>query len=135
MGIYSEVIGNLTQDPVVKTVKVKGEDRQIAEIRVFADYYVKNAEGKLEQDDDRSVGVNVTVWNERLAAALGDHLRKGARVKVEGDMWLDVWHDRDSGEKRYGLRMDADSVTLVLTRIDHIEFRARRQPEAETASA
>lgn len=136
MGIYAEVVGNLTQDPASKTMKVKGEDRTLVEIRVFADYYVKGADGKLEQDDDRSTGVNVTIWHERLGAAIVEHLRKGARVSVAGDMSLETWHDRETGEKRAGLRMDAESVTLVLTRIDRIDFRARRsQAEAEPAPA
>jgi single-stranded DNA-binding protein len=133
MGIYAEVVGNLTQDPAAKTVKVKGEDRRIVELRIFADVYKKGADDKLEQDDKKSTGVNVTVWNERLGTAILDHFRKGVRVEAKGDLVLERWHDRETGEPGAGLKMDADMVTLVPTRIERIEFKAKRSQVAGAA--
>lgn len=135
MGIYAEVIGNLTSDPSSKTITVKGESRTITEIRIFADVYRRDGDN-LVQDDDKSTGVNVTIWNERQAGAVVEHLRKGARVRAEGDLFLEQWRDRESGAPRAGLRMDAESVTLVLTRVEKIEFRAKASREqAEPADA
>jgi single-stranded DNA-binding protein len=130
MGIYAEVVGNLTQDPSTKTVKVKGEERRIVEMRVFADVYKKGADDKPEQDEARSTGVNVTVWNERLGDAVREHFRKGVRVQVKGSLVLERWHDRDTGEPKSGLKMDAETVTLVPVRIEHIKFKPKRELEA-----
>ena len=125
MAIKAEVEGNLTKDPEGRTVKVDGEPRQIVEIRVFAD--VNHLVGeRFEQDEEKSSGVDVTIWREGLGEAVLAHFRKGARVLVTGDLHLHRYKDRESGEPRSGLRMTADSVGLVPFRIESITFAARR---------
>lgn len=135
MSIHSTVIGNLTNDPVKKKVRVAGEPRDIVEFRVFSDVY-KTVNDELVQDDDKCTGVDVTIWLERLGDQVHKLLRKGARVRVSGDMILNRYEDQESGQARAGLRMTADSCDLVLTRIESIQFKASRsQREPEQAPA
>ncbi|MBQ0946344.1 single-stranded DNA-binding protein [Ideonella sp. 4Y16] len=135
MSIESIVRGNLTKDPEAREVKVNGESRRVVDIRIFSDEYRREGE-QLIQDDDRCVGVDVTIWSERLGEQVMGHLRKGSRVEAKGAMYLHRYKDRETGEPRAGLQMNADSVTLVLARIESIAFApSRRTQEAEEAAA
>ena len=133
MGMSTEVVGNLLQNPEQRVVRVKGEDRKITEVRVFADYYKNDAKGELIQDDDKCVAVEVTIWNEKLGNAVMDHFRKGARVIVTGDQYIQQYVDKDD-KARFSVRVDAEMVALVPYRIEEIRFKAKRQ-EPEQAAA
>ncbi len=134
MSIHAKLKGNLTADPVRKTVRVGNEPRTLLEFRVFSDEY-KQVGDELVQDDDHCVGVDVTVWQERLIERLHQHLRKGARVQVEGSLVLERFPDRETQEPRSALKMTADDVTLVLSRIESIAFSpSRAQREAQGAA-
>lgn len=133
MGMFTEVVGNLLQNPEQRVVRVKGEDRKITEVRVFADYYKNDAKGDLIQDDDKCVAVEVTIWNEKLGNAVMDHFRKGARVTVKGDQYIQQYVDKDD-KARFSVRVDAEMVALVPYRIEEIRFKAKRQ-EPEQAAA
>lgn len=135
MSTYVEVIGNLLQNPEQRTVKVRGEDRRITEIRVWSDVYKKDHhdDGKLIQDENKSIAYNATIWNERLAEEVMKHLRKGARVRVEGELTVQQWEDGETKEKRFALHVDADACDLRLNRIDEIKFRQKRTETADTA--
>lgn len=131
MGIKARVEGNLTKNPEGKTVIVSGEQRSIVEIRVFADVS-RHVGDRWEQDDEKSCGVDVTIWGERLGEAVLAHFRAGARVVVEGDLHLNEYTDKD-GVHHAGLRMSADSVALLPWRVEAIKFAPRR--DRETAAA
>lgn len=134
MSIKADIEGNLTKDPEGRTVKVDGEPRQIVEIRVFSD--VNRLVGdRYEQDEDKSGGVDVTIWRESLGEAVLTHFRKGARVLVSGDLHLHRYRDRESGEPRAGLRLTADNVALVPFRIESIIFAPKRGAPEEPADA
>ena len=130
MSIQAIVRGNLTKDPVVREVKVDGETRRLVDIRVFSDEYRREGEA-LVQDDDRCTGIDATIWTDRLGDQVMAQLRRGARVEVSGGMHLHRYKDRESGEPRAGLQMNADSVTLVLSRVEAISFAPTRRERAE----
>ena len=135
MSTYVEIIGTLLQNPEQRTVKVRGQDRRITEIRVWSDVYKKDPQddSKLIQDDARSFPYNVTIWNERLAEEVMKHLRKGARVRIEGELTVQQWEDGETKDKRFALHVDADACDLRLNRIDEIKFRQKRTEAADTA--
>ena len=135
MSTYVEIVGNLLQNPEQRTVPVKGQDRRITEIRVWSDVYKKDPQDdtKLIQDESKSFPYNVTIWNERLAEEVMKHLRKGARVTVQGEQTVQQWEDNETKEKRFALHIDADSVDLRLNRIDEIKFRQKRTETADAA--
>jgi len=133
MGMFTEVKGNLLQSPEQRIVKVKGEERRITELRVFADYYRQDGGGELVQDDDKSIAVEVTIWNEKLGSAVMDHFRTGARVVVSGDMHVQQYVKDEVN--RFSLRIDAETVALIPYRIEEIRFRAKRQEPADSMPA
>lgn len=45
MAMRSEMGGNVLVNPVLKTVKVKGDDRQICELRVMCSEYKSDGNG------------------------------------------------------------------------------------------
>jgi single-stranded DNA-binding protein len=134
MSIQSIVRGNLTKDPESREIKVDGETRRVVDMRIFSDEY-RRVGDQLVQDDDRCAGVDVTIWVERLGDQVLAHLRKGSRVEASGPMHLHRYKDRETGEPRAGLQMNADRVTLVLSRIDSISFTpSRRALDADEAA-
>lgn len=131
MSMITKLTGNLTGDPETRTVTVRGEQRKIVEFRVFSDVYREDAQGNLVQDDEKCTGVDVTVWQERLGSRVAQLLRRGCRVSVEGEMILRRYKDRETQEPRANLQMSAETVHLVLSRIDEIKFTASRNQREE----
>lgn len=134
MGMFTKVTGNLLQNPEQRMVRVKGEDRKITDLRVFADYYRRDGNGELVQDDDKCIAVEVTIWNEKLGDAVMEHFRKGARVVVDGEMHVNNYVDKEDTD-RFSLRVDAETAALVPYRIEKIVFRAKRQEPADGVPA
>jgi single-strand DNA-binding protein len=73
--------GNLGESPALKTVQVNGEDRKVAELRVFFDNYRADGQGGLEQTGGHWLDVSLWDYKAEQATRL---LRKGARVHVMG---------------------------------------------------
>ena len=123
--------GNLGDSPAIKTVQVNGEDRKVAELRVFFDNYRPDGQGGVEQTGGHWMDVSLWDYKAEQAAKL---LRKGARVYVIGRLELDAWSDKETGEAREKLRLVADDVLLSLTRVKSVEFEARRGEEERSAA-
>jgi single-stranded DNA-binding protein len=134
MSIRSEVRGNLTGNPVGKIITVNNEQRSIVEFRVFSDEY-KRVGDDLVQDDSKCIGIDVTIWNERLGKQVLKLLKKGARVEVKGDMFPNRYEDRETKEMRTNFQINADSVTLALNRVESVEFAQSRREREETQGA
>jgi single-strand DNA-binding protein len=118
--------GNLADRPALKTVQVNGEERKVAELRVFFDNYRPDGQGGLEQTGGHWLDVSLWDYKAEQAARL---LRKGARVYVIGRVELDTWSDKETGEPREKLRLVADDVLLSMTRLKSVEFEPKRGDE------
>lgn len=130
MGIRAVIEGNLTKNPEGRAVIVSGEPRQLVEVRVFADVN-RRVGDRWEQDDERSCAVDVTIWGEALGKGVLQHFRKGARVRVEGDLHLNEYTDGE-GAHHAGLRLTAESVSLLPYRLESVAFvPSRREREGE----
>ena len=116
--------GNLGDNPTLKTVLVKGEDRKVAEIRVFFDEYKPDGQGGFEQSG--GFWMNAAVWDKR-GEDVAQHLRKGARVHVAGRLAEQEWTDKESGEVRKTMQLNADDVYLSLSRLEEVKFRPKAQ--------
>jgi single-stranded DNA-binding protein len=131
MAAKVEITGNLLQNPEQRKVQVRGEDRLITEIRVFADFYKREGgpDGELVQDNEKSQPYRVTIWHERLGENIMKLLRKGNRVRVEGDLTASIFNSNDHGpliDSTVAVN-DSTGVTLVLTRIEEIRFTPKRE--------
>lgn len=122
MGNELRGTGNLGESPTLKTVTVKGEDRQVAEMRVFLDDYKQDGQGGFEQNG--GFWLNVSTW-DKLAESVAKHLRKGARVNIAGHLTEQEWTDKESGEVRKSMQLNANEVYLALSRLDEVKFKAK----------
>lgn len=116
--------GNLGDSPTLKTVMVAGKEKKVAELRVFFDDYKPDGNGGFEQIG--GFWLNVSVWDKRAEAA-ADILRKGARVMAIGRLTQSTWTDKETGDEKNSLQLNADDVFLSLSRIEKVEFRAKKE--------
>lgn len=114
--------GNLGDNPILKTVMVKGEERKVAEIRLFLDEYKPDGQGGFEQSG--GFWMNASVWDRR-GEDVATHLRKGARVHVAGRLVEQEWTDKESGEVRKSMQLNADEVYLSLARLEQVKFKPK----------
>ncbi len=115
-------IGNAGDDAAIKTVVVANEARQVAELRVYFDSYRPG--GGSASRKDRGFWLDVTVWGERHAAEVAQHVKKGARVHVVGHLAQSRWIVTATGEERTALYLNAERVFLALNRVAEVRFNA-----------
>jgi single-strand DNA-binding protein len=86
--------GNAGDQPLLKTVLVGNEERQVADF-VFFDEYRQDGSGGLEQAGGFWRDVNVC--GERHAAEAAQIVKKGARVHVIGRLAESKWIVTETG--------------------------------------
>jgi single-strand DNA-binding protein len=119
--------GNLADSPTLKHLQIKGEDRMVCNMRVFFDEFGHNEAGELEQKG--GFFMSVALWGKKGEDA-ARHLRKGARVHVSGRLEESSFKDKDTGVEMTAFQIVADDINLALSRVEKVEFRAKRsQPE------
>ncbi len=123
--------GNLGDNPTLKTVPVKGEDRKVASFRVYFDEYKPDEAGEFKQSG--GFWMTVDAWG-RLADQAAEHLRKGCRVNVIGRIVEDEWEDKESGAPRSTHRLVADGIFLSLSRIESVKYRPKSEAREEAAA-
>jgi single-stranded DNA-binding protein len=125
--------GNLGDNITLKTVTVAGEDRKVAEARVFFDDYKPDGQGGFKPNG--GFWLNVSIWDKRGETA-ANLLRKGARVMVIGHLTEAIWKDKETQEEKRALQLTADDIFPSLSRIEEIKFKAKKeQQEAAPADA
>lgn len=102
--------GNLGQEPDLRTVTRDGESDAVANLRIYFDRPVADADGNFE--DKRGFWLNVEVWGDR-AKHVARLCGKGNRIAVIGSL-VDDSYERD-GDTVTGLSVRARRVYLVPT--------------------
>ncbi len=113
--------GNLAAAPELKTVTVNGENRQVAEMRMYCDRPIPDGDGGFK--DKGGFWLNVSRWGNAAAHA-ARVLDKGFRIKAEGTLVQNNW-EKD-GEKFSRLELTADDITLDLSRVESVTQRSRQ---------
>ncbi|MEA3291737.1 MAG: single-stranded DNA-binding protein, partial [Pseudomonadota bacterium] len=88
-------------------------------------------DGKWE--DRGGFWANVEVWGERAKSL--DCIRKGAIVGVAGNLVMDRWQDKETGETKSALVVKARSVTIVPSCIESVTFKTRAEDNSADAGA
>ena len=96
--------GRLTRDPELRYLP---SGTAVCKLSVANSRFYKGKEGDRREE---TVFVDVTVW-ERQAEWIGEKLRKGRPVLVEGRLRQDEWEDKNSGQRRTRLEITAQRVT------------------------
>ena len=100
------LIGNLGQDPEVKYMPSGGA---VANISIATtDTWKDKATGEKK---DKTEWHRVVFFN-RLAEIVGEYLRKGSQVYIEGNLRTQKWQDQ-SGQDRYTTEIVAKEMTML----------------------
>ena len=118
--------GNLAASPTLKHVQGKNGDFTVAEMRVYFGRHKRNEHtGEFEQIG--GFWLPVSIYGNK-AEAVAKHLRKGARVQVTGELKEYVGKD-DAGIEHQLFQIDAEDVSLVLSRVESVNFAPREERE------
>lgn len=108
MASFNKVIlmGNLTRDPELRYTP-KGT--AIAKIGLAVNRVWRSESGEQREE---TTFVDVDVFG-RTAENVGQYMRKGRPILVEGRLKLDQWDDKNTGQKRSRLGVVADTVQFL----------------------
>ncbi|MFA5188159.1 MAG: single-stranded DNA-binding protein [Patescibacteria group bacterium] len=99
------IIGNLTRDPEVRTTP---SGVSVASFGVATNFVWKDANG---QKQEKAEFHNIVAWR-KLADIIGQYLKKGSKVYIEGRMQTRDWTGQD-GIKRYRTEIIADNMIML----------------------
>ena len=104
------IVGNLGRDPELRTFP-SGDQVANVTIATTDRWRDKNTGENKEATEWHRV-----VFNGRLAEIVGQYLRKGSQVYVEGSLRTRKWTDQASGQERYATEIRADSMQMLGSR-------------------
>jgi single-strand DNA-binding protein len=103
------LIGNLGKDPEMRTFPSGG---QVANVTIATSERWKDKQtGEMREATEW----HRVVFNDRLAEIVGQYLRKGSQVYVEGSIRTRKWTDQ-SGQERYSTEIRADEMKMLGSR-------------------
>ena len=108
---YNKVIlmGNLTRDP---EVRYTSSGTAIAKLGMAINRYWRNQDG---QQQEETTFVDVDAFG-RQAETIGQYLKKGRPIMVEGRLKLDQWEDKQTGQKRSKMGVTLENFQFLDSR-------------------
>ncbi len=101
-----QILGNLGRDPVIRATKT---GRSVASFSVAVSRTYTTPQGEQRELTD---WINVVAWGP-LAEAVGNQLKKGTRVFVEGRI-SSRSYDAQDGTKRYVTEVVANTIAIPI---------------------
>ncbi len=101
----SQLIGNVTRDPELRQIP---GGQTVATFSVATNFVWTDASG---QRQERAEFHNIVAWR-KLAEIVGQYIKKGSKVYVEGRLQTRDWEGED-GVKRYRTEIVADNVIML----------------------
>lgn len=95
--------GRLASDPELRYLP---SGLAICKLRLASSRFYKGRDGERKEE---SLFVDVTAWDKQ-AEYLGQRLRQGSPVLVEGRLRMDSWEDKTTGQKRSKIDIQAIRV-------------------------
>jgi single-strand DNA-binding protein len=99
-------MGRLTRDP---EVKYTSGGTAIAKLSMAVNRNWTNKEGQKQED---TTFVEVDAFG-RQAEVIGQYIKKGNPIFIEGNLRLDQWDDKQTGEKRSKLKVVLDRFEFI----------------------
>lgn len=112
------LIGNLGKDPEVKYTP---SGTAVAKFSLATNERYKDKSGNWQ---DRTEWHNIVAW-QRLAEIVGEYVKKGSKLYIEGRLQTSSWDDKESGQKRYKTEIVANDLVLLSGRGEEGEARSR----------
>lgn len=100
------LVGNVGKDP---EVKYSPSGTPIAKFS-----FATNEKYKDRNDEwqERTEWHNIVAW-QRLAEIVGEYVKKGSKLYIEGKLQTSSWEDRESGTKKYRTEIVARDLVLL----------------------
>ena len=105
------LVGNVGQDPEVKYTP---NGTPVAKFSLATNERFKD---RSDEWQDRTEWHNIIAW-QRLAEVVGEYIKKGTKLYIEGKLQTSSWEDRQSGSKRYRTEIVARDIVLLGTHSD-----------------
>jgi single-strand DNA-binding protein len=102
-------VGNVGQDP---EVKYTASGVPVAKLSLATNERFKD---KNEARQDRTEWHSVLAW-QRLAEIVGEYVRKGSKLYIEGKLQTSSWEDKQRGERKYRTEIVARDIVLLGSR-------------------
>jgi single-strand DNA-binding protein len=100
------LIGNLGKDPEIKYTP---SGTAVAKFSLATNERYKDKSGNWQ---DRTEWHNIVAW-QRLAEIVGEYVKKGSKLYIEGRLQTSSWDDKESGQKRYKTEIIANDLVLL----------------------
>jgi single-strand DNA-binding protein len=100
------LVGNLGKDPEVKFTP---SGVPVAKFSLATNERYKDKAGEWQ---DRTEWHNIVAW-QRLAEIVGEYVKKGSKIYIEGRLQTSSWEDKQSGEKKYRTEVVASDLVLL----------------------
>jgi single-strand DNA-binding protein len=100
------LIGNLGKDPEVKFTP---NGVPVAKFSLATNERFKDKAGEWQ---DRTEWHNIVAW-QRLAEIVGEYVKKGSKIYIEGRLQTSSWEDKQSGEKKYRTEIVVSDLVLL----------------------
>jgi single-strand DNA-binding protein len=118
-------IGNLGQDPELRFTQ---DGTAIATISIACSEKWKDKQG---QQQDKVEWIRVVAF-KRLAEIMGEYLKKGSKVYIEGKMTTRKWEDQ-SGQDRYTTEIVAREMIMLDSKADPLQQRPESKQPGKVA--
>ena len=99
------IIGNLTRDPEIRALPTGSK---VCSFSLATNRVWKDKNGAKQE----SVEYHNVVTFGRQAEIVGQYMKKGSSILVEGRLQTRSWDDKTSGEKKYRTEIVADAIQL-----------------------
>lgn len=100
------LIGNLGKDPEIKYTP---SGTPVAKFSLATNERYKDKSGEFQE---RTEWHNIVAW-QRLAEIVGEYVKKGSKLYIEGRLQTSSWEDKQSGEKKYRTEIVANDLVLL----------------------
>ena len=100
------LIGNSGKDP---EVKYSSSGMAIAKFTIATNERFKDKSGEWQE---RTEWHNIVAF-QRLAEIVGEYVKKGTKVYVEGRLQTSSWDDKETGQKKYKTEIVANDLALL----------------------
>jgi len=100
------LLGNLGKDPEVKYTP---SGTPVAKFSLATNERYKDKGGEWQE---RTEWHNIVAW-QRLAEIVGEYVKKGSKLYIEGRLQTSSWEDKQSGEKKYRTEIVASDLVLL----------------------
>ena len=121
------IIGRLTRDPEIRTTP---GGATVASFSVATNYVWTNQSGQKQEQVEFH---NVVAWR-KLAEIIGQYLKKGSQVYIEGRLQTRSWEGND-GQKRNRTEIVADNMIMLGSRSTSTNSEPRPSGEARSEGA